>query len=405
MQEVQRLYLADYAARWSAYVADLRLAPTTDLASSAELAQSLSRDDSPLVAVLKSAVREVSLGASTASGSASTSGTAANASNAADATLGPRFDELATFVSGQPAPIDDTRALLAKVSTRLASIDDAVKRKTVPPPSDINRELQAAAQRAPEPVRSMLTQLAARSSAQEFNAIKGPLGAKLATELAPACQRAVGGHYPMSRSAGDDMSRDDFAKTFGAGGLMDSFFQRNLAAYVDTSTRPWTYRAGGAALRGDSGESLVQFERAQTIRDTYFREGGRQLGARLDFRLIELDPAISEFLLDVDGQVLRFRPGAQAAQSVQWPGPAATGRVNLQLASGGAAGNPHVFQGAWSLFRLLDRVRSEPGATPDRMQLAFDVEGRKAKFEVKSATPLNPMLRRELEQFQCPTRL
>ena len=402
VQDVQRLYLADYAARWSAYVADLRLAPTTDLASSAELAQSLSRDDSPLVTVLKSVVREVSLGASNAPGSASTSGTAANA---ADATLGPRFDELAKFVSGQPAPIDDTRALLAKVSTRLATIDDAVKRKTMPPPGDVTRELQSAAQRAPEPVRSMLTQLAARSSAQEFNAIKGPLGAKLAAELAPACQRAVDSHYPMSRAAGDDMSRDDFAKTFGAGGLMDSFFQRHLAAYVDTSTRPWTYRAGGAASRGDSGESLVQFERAQTIRDTYFREGGRQLGARLDFMLIELDPAISEFMLDVDGQVIKFRPGAQAVQSVQWPGPAATGRVNLQLASGGAAGNPHVFQGAWSLFRLLDRVRSEPGATPDRVQLAFDVEGRKAKFEVKSATPLNPMLRRELEQFQCPTRL
>jgi type VI secretion system protein ImpL len=39
------------------------------------------------------------------------------------------------------------------------------------------------------------------------------------------------------------------------------------------------------------------------------------------------------------------------------------------------------------------------------VQLAFDVEGRKAKFEVRSAAPLNPMLRRELEQFQCPTRL
>jgi type VI secretion system protein ImpL len=57
------------------------------------------------------------------------------------------------------------------------------------------------------------------------------------------------------------------------------------------------------------------------------------------------------------------------------------------------------------LFRLLDRVRVEAGASPERAQLVFDVEGRKARFEVRSPTASNPLLRRELEQFQCPTRL
>jgi type VI secretion system protein ImpL len=35
----------------------------------------------------------------------------------------------------------------------------------------------------------------------------------------------------------------------------------------------------------------------------------------------------------------------------------------------------------------------------------FDVEGRKARFEIRSATPRNPLLRQDLEQFQCPKRL
>jgi type VI secretion system protein ImpL len=79
--------------------------------------------------------------------------------------------------------------------------------------------------------------------------------------------------------------------------------------------------------------------------------------------------------------------------------------VLRMVPAGGEAGPGFEFQGPWALFRLLDRVRIEPGTTPDRVRLVFDVQGRKARFEVKSASPQNPLLRRELEQFQCPSRL
>jgi type VI secretion system protein ImpL len=150
----------------------------------------------------------------------------------------------------------------------------------------------------------------------------------------------------------------------------------------------------------------LPFQRAQAIREAFFRDGGREFGVRMELRLLELEPGIAEFVLDVDGQVLRFRPGASASQTLQWPGPGNAGRVHLQLVpSTGAAGPGHVFQGPWALFRLLDRVRSEAGPSPDRWRLQFDVEGRKARFEVRTTGALNPIARQELEQFQCPKRL
>ncbi|WP_280150906.1 type VI secretion system membrane subunit TssM [Piscinibacter sp. XHJ-5] len=395
-EQVRRLYLADYAARWGEFVSDLRLAPSSNLAASAEMANLLARPDSPLVAVLRATVREVSFGGATASAS----GTAA----VEEDPLAPRFDDLKRFVAGQS--VEEMQMLLGKLSAHLAAVEDAVKRKALPPPSDATRELQAAAQRAPEPVRGMLLQFADASGAQVFAALRDPLARQLGAEFAPQCVRAVAGRYPLARSGTDEMSREDFVRVFGAGGLIDGYFQRQLAPYVDTSTRPWTYRAADADGRRDAGESLQQFQRAQAIRDAFFRDGGRQLGMRLDFRLLELDAGVSEFVLDVDGQVLKFRPGATATQTLQWPGPGGAGRVRLQLVPSGGGGGPgHVFQGPWALFRLLDRVRVDPGASPERAQLVFDVEGRKARFEVRSPTPLNPLLRRELEQFQCPTRL
>ena len=103
------------------------------------------------------------------------------------------------------------------------------------------------------------------------------------------------------------------------------------------------------------------------------------------------------------GQVLRFRPGSRDPQSVQWPGPADAGRVLLQIAP--SSGSGYQFKGPWALFHLLDRVRVEPGGAPNRASWLFDVEGRKARFEVRSPAGGSPMLREELEQFQCPRRL
>lgn len=383
--EVQRLYLDEYARRWDEYLADLRLAPAATLAASAEQAALLARPDSPLTAVLRAAARELSI---------------APLGDAADSAWAERFDAVRRYVAGPPGP-EALLPLLGTLAAHLTAVDDAAKRHAMPPASEVTRELAAAAQAAPEPVRGMLLQLATASAGQTFAALREPLSRQVASELAPQCARLVGAQYPLARNGSEELSREAFARTFAAGGLIDGFFQRQLLPHVDTSTRPWSFRAGAAG-----GDALLPFQRAQAIRDAFFRDGGRQFGVRLELRLLELEPGIAEFSLDVDGQVLRFRPGASAPQTLQWPGPTDSGRVHLQLVpSAGAAGPGHVFQGPWALFRLLDRVRSEPGPTPERWRLLFDVEGRKARFEVRAASALNPIARQELEQFQCPKKL
>jgi type VI secretion system protein ImpL len=383
--EVQRLHLAEYARRWDAYLGDLRLAPAPTLAASAEQAALLARPDSPLIALLRGAAHELSV---------------ASLDDVADGAASTRFDALRRYVAGPPG-LDPLRTLLGSTAAHLTAVDDAARRRVALPASDVVRELAAAASAAPEPVRTWLGQLASTGTAQAFAALREPLSRQLADELAPQCARLIGGQYPLVRNASAELSRDAFVRTFASGGLIDAFFQRQLLPHVDTSTRPWSFRAVAG-----SAEALQPFQRAQAIREGFFRDGGRQFGVRLEMRLLELEPGIAEFVLDVDGQPLRFRPGSSAPQTLQWPGPADSGRVLLQLVpASGAAGPGHTFQGPWALLRLLDRVRSEPGPTPERWRLLFDVEGRKARFEVRANSALNPIARQELEQFECPKKL
>ncbi|HEY1392393.1 MAG TPA: type VI secretion IcmF C-terminal domain-containing protein, partial [Methylibium sp.] len=320
------------------------------------------------------------------------------------AVIDPRFEALKRYVAGSPGPLDDALALLGRLATHLIAVDDALTRKLMPPASDASRELASRAQLAPEPLQAMLGQLAQTSAAQELAALREPLARRMASELTPACLRALAGRYPLQRTAREEVSRAEFSRMFASGGVIDGFFQRYLAPYADTTAHPWAYRAVDGS-RVEPSESLPQFQRAQRLREAYFHDNGRTLGARLEFRLLELDAGIGQFTLDVDGQALHFGRESKLAQAVYWPAAGGTGRVKLQVVPmAGGSGSNYVFEGPWALFRLFDRVRIDPGPSADRMQLLFDVEGRKARFEVRSMTSLNPLLRGELEQFQCPKR-
>ncbi len=378
--EVERLFALDNALHWQSVLDDLRLAPTQQLGQSAQLARALAQANSPLLVLLRAATRE------TASGSPAA-----------------WFAALRTYVDAGSPSVAKMRALFAKLATHFAAADAAAQRHALPAASDVMRELAQAAREAPAPLNGLLMQLHTAGSNQLLAALREPLSREIARELAPACARAVAQRYPFVRNAPEDMTRDEFVRTFGAGGLIDNFYQRHLAPHAEAA------RSDGAA----------PFRRAQSIREAFFRDGGRALGTRLEFRLLELDAGASEFTLDVDGQVLRWKRGAPQTQSIDWltlggaigkrgsagqssqGGPG--GRVHVLLAP--SAGSGYTFNGPWALLRLLDRARVERGATPDRAMVSFDIEGRKARFEVRSASAHNPLLRQDLEPFACPSKL
>jgi type VI secretion system protein ImpL len=264
--------------------------------------------------------------------------------------------------------------------------------------------LATASAHVPEPLRALWQQMAQADATLAFAALRELWGQQLASEVAPACSRVVDGRYPFVRQGTQEVSREEFVRTFGSNGVIDGFFQRHLAGWVDTSTRPWGVRV--AAAQGKWSDALLPFQRAQAIRSAFFSEGGRQLGVRMDLRLLELDPGIGQLTIDVDGQALRFSRDNRGVQTLQWPGPGGAGSIQLQASAPGAsAGARFSFEGPWSLLRLFERVRVEPAAAPGRVVLVFDVEGRRARLEAHNPQGPLAITLPELEQFQCPRRL
>lgn len=430
VQEVKRLYLLDYANTWDKFVGDVALKRGANLTETIAIARLLSAPDSPVLPVLKSIVREVSL--TETPGSDVVAKAVSKAADAIQGTkekleklLGPtsalpavpqsqkiesivddRFDSLRRLVrtpeGGGPAPIEKSMALVNDLYQHLLATDQAGRESRPPPQSDVPLKIKGEAGRLPEPLRGMLTALVAGGAAQATGATKETINKQLEA-LCDASTKLIGGRYPLARDSSRDVTPEDFARVFSPStGLLDDFFQKTLAPLVDTQVKPWKFRD---PAMGDSA-ALRQFQHAAEIRDVFF--GGTAKGAqmRVEFRPADMDTSISKMLLNVDGQELPYQFGPSVPKSVQWPGPGGTNQIRLQVTIKDPPKDAQLlFEGPWALFRMFDKAQIEQGNVPEKFRATFSVDGKRVQFDVTTSSSRNPFRLPDLQAFQCPRKL
>jgi type VI secretion system protein ImpL len=371
-----------------------------------------------------------------------------------------RFAALREVVTGQPdigagnlgaagakPGLEAISGLVNEFYTLLVVADTALAAGSLPPGgAEIGARLKLEAGKLPAPLREVLTALATsggdkvvlgatgilrNQAQQQLDRIMG----LMAMQVGEPCKRGVEGRYPLAAVA-QDASIEDFTLVFAAGGAADEFFNKYLASYVDTSVRPWRYKdpnmanamagvegvAGGAApatpstgptllgellkLLAQSGPNLDAFYRAQQIRDLFFRDaGGKKLAWKMDLRVLELEPSITDLLIDIDGQGQRYIHGPVQAFTVNWPGPRGGAMAEI-TANPRISGPTSTFlaNGPWALFRLLEKGRIVNTATPGRLSVEYAFDGRKALIDISAGSQPNPLNSDVLKGFRCPGR-
>jgi type VI secretion system protein ImpL len=247
----------------------------------------------------------------------------------------------------------------------------------------------------------MLESLADAGATQGRSAERQGLTAEL-KPIAELCAKTIAGRYPFAAGSKSDVLPDDFGQMFGVGGQLDDFYARRLATLVDTGATPWAFRPLPDGTKPPGGQALADFQRAARIREAFFRSGGKAPGFKVDIRLMEMDAALKELVIDVDGVPMKFSAGNSTPQTYSWPSQRIASQIKLSTSPGGA---PQVFEGPWALFRLFGQHEVQPSTQPERFSVVVTIEGRKAKLEVISASALNPLRLREMQGFRCPETL
>lgn len=431
--QVKRLYMWDYVAVWERFLDDMDIVTPHSLSAVTGLVKVLSSTDSPLSRLMKAVVEETTLlrknpqnpGGTDASLLERVRRTARATQDDVTRIVGPnmmpgrlgprevpelivdnRFSELRRVVgTGDGAgPLAGTIQSLSELHLFLSSVEAAKSGGYPPPTSDLPARLKAEADRMPLPGKRLLESLAGAGGTMVARETRAAKSNEMVGTVTRACRETIQGRYPFA-AAGQEVQADDFARMFGPGGVIDSYFQRELGAAVDTSTSPWRLRPGAQGGLGEGGV-LAQFERAAVIKDVFFRSGAGTPTVTLLIKPIEMDTTITNFVLDIDGQVIRYQHGPQVGHTVRWPGERGSRQVRVSVEPVlDDARSGLVLEGAWALHRLFDNARIVPGGSPEQFRAVLDVGGRKVELEVKASSVRNPFALQEMRQFTCPAGL
>ncbi|MDH6594211.1 type VI secretion system protein ImpL [Variovorax sp. TBS-050B] len=373
-----------------------------------------------------------------------------------------RFAALREVVTGQPDAglgtatpaaaggakpgLEAISGLINEFYTLLVVADTALTANSLPPGGgEVGMRLKLEAGKLPAPFREVLSALAASGSDKvvqgsteilrkqarlQFDRLMGLMSA----QVAEGCKRGIEGRYPFAAVA-QDVAIEDFTQVFAAGGTIDEYFTKYLAPLVDTSARPWRYKnpalanamvgaegvgAGvapapattGPTLLGEllkllaqGGPNLEAFYRAQKIRELFFRDAGNKKPSwTMEMKVLELDPTITDLVIDIDGQGQRYIHGPVQSFTVNWPGQRGGSMTEL-IANPKVSGATSTVRttGPWALFRLLDKGRIVSTATSGRVNVEYLFDGRKALLDISAGSQPNPLNSDVLKGFRCPS--
>ena len=433
-REVLDLYFSDYVTQYDALLADVDILPMESLRHAVDVLSLLSNKASPMARLLEAVATETRLtaedplpGAEQAAAVGGVAGKLATAAlnpraraflealertapagrqgEKAGAFVERRFSWLQDLVArpdGQPSQLDGMLDMLAELHQEMnkLSVQGGIGNPQAEAGTAMLRFQQAAAA-IPGPLQRWASQIAQGSSGISADGTRAGINARWQSSVLGFCEQATANAYPINRKAKADLSMRDFATLFAPGGQIDSFFNENLAKFVDTRTRPWTSRAVNGTDLGLPAEVLQQFQHAADIRDAFFA-GNPQPSVDFQITPVALAPEAQSMVLEIDGTQIAYKHGDPPRPlPVAWPGGAGFAQLTI-LPATSSSENTLGRTGPWAWLRLLDAAAVRQTAASDRFRINFSVGGRTAIFEMQSVSVLNPFGLAALSKFRCP---
>lgn len=293
--------------------------------------------------------------------------------------------------------------------------------------------LRTEAARSPDPLRRWLRQLATNAQTVALGNTGQRINEVWETSIAPVCKQLIEDRYPFYPASRREVNLQDFARLFGEGGVLDTFFAENLEPFVDTTADPWRWRAMARETLGVTDETLLQLQRASRIKAAFFPEDGQRPSVRFSLAPRRLDPSTERFTLGFGGQQLTFETARPAPVDGEWPGRTISNHLTMTTTTPAPPPRPvsvtpelglalgthsppltvveppqpiqheQTLDGQWAFYRLVSRANLPVGT--DRYQVTLAVGSYRHRFELQAYSVLNPFTLDALQKFRCPDRL
>jgi type VI secretion system protein ImpL len=340
------------------------------------------------------------------------------------------FRAYALLVEGdrQKRPVDELVRVLNDMYVALTMLNDPVQMAQGRMKfAESLRTLEVTATRFPEPFKALIQAAGSSFDSDATGTTVARINQALNDQVTGACQELINNVYPFTRTSAKDMSLQDFQKLFGPNGILDRFFNANLAQYASTGGNSWSWVQTNPVARQMSPTMLQSFQRANEIKQAFFPSGAP--GFNFAVKNLLLGPDVELARLEINsGQLVTERPksaqpppssgfgslfgsapppqppppppGPAPVVTFQWPGPVGMGGVQLTLLPEQPGRAPLRRPGVWGIFRLLNEV-SVTSSGP-ALIARISTGGREVQYQINAVSLPNPFTLNALRSFTCP---
>ncbi len=432
--DLQKQYFAEYELLWRKLLSTLKIKKPEGIYGTIRLLDHLSGPDTPLRPLLQAVEKNTSLteaqstdspdGKPKQAGGSEKGSPLAAQSWQGEISPGPArklevsFQPLNRLVqsSGQfPPPlegvlksINEVRDILMQITSGASSEEQALKfakeRMQGFGARDAIKKASLDFDRLPEPLQEWLKSLTISGWEITLESARSGLNNMWQTDVVAFYAAGLKGRYPLFRDSRNDSTMADFSRFFGPKGMIDRFFEGNLKAFVDTSGPVWQISMDNMGIRL-SDEVLSQFQNAAKIRNAFFPSGEMNPSVRFQLKPLALDSNVAGFRINIEGQTDEYSHGPALVSKFQWPGPQPNVGVILTFSTLDGKVVSKVEEGPWAWLKTLDKATIERTPLQEVFRITFQIDGYKARYELRADSVYNPFNLSELQQFRCPESL
>ena len=369
----------DTLARWTDYLADLRVREFTSPETSVRISGELARRASPLEALL----REVWVQAG---------GTDRRRSHPQQLAVAAEFGPMIQYV--EAGRMQEIATLFAGLNVALAAQDRDAEKGQQRLMSVQDRAASVAALGvAPRVVVQLVEDTLAQTGAAHADLLSNTLTKVWQTEVLETCLAVTANRFPFADGA--DADPDQIARLLGPGGMVDRFVKTRATEMLDMSDTPWRWKPE-ARFEGMTPESAVFLQRATEIGGGLFPNG--QPGATLTLSALAERGRAFVSLGGAGGPVEATTDSLVLA----WPGSRPEAGIEVTFNAGD--GEARLAQpGYWGLLRLLAPLRLRDRDGGKRFLVDLKADRSRLFLEIVFDRPQNPLALRKLMQgFTCP---
>jgi type VI secretion system protein ImpL len=436
-------YFSEFQKEWEVYLKDFKIIKPTSLNHAGQIFKELQKSNSPLNEFLKLIAvethltkpesansaeglisrtakvaerqaiqvggRTVSSAIEIAGGDAINKLTSLRANPDQDDPITLEFEDLRSLSDEASPDLEQLQQALLEVSTHLNSLQGhlpAESRAEVMRKLKLGMEnMRDTANTLPDPVnlwildflRDINSLIQNKNSISTDNSWEGQVYSEYSDKIK--------GRFPLSNSSRREVPLGDFADFFGPNGVLDQYINNDLRGAIDTTGKTWRSTGSFTTI---SSKSLRQLQIGDKIKNSFFPKNSSGPKVSFKIKVIRSSPNMAGVILVIDGQRLNFSKGGSTSNvKMEWPGPAGTGDIILDMLVNGQRQRIEV-DGSWSIVKFAAQGRIKALSGGNRFDLTFvhSTTGETVSFRIstdRSDNLFNSL--KELKSFRLPAKL